>query len=374
MKLAMHVGLAIVLAYACADSSFNGSSGKKSPRSKSPATGDAGESPDPANPSDPDVPSSDDPIPPADQPNPIVEEDPPAQPQPGDQTFTVGTKSGIDIVWTIDNSGSMDNEIAQVDKNFAAFADKISSVADLKIALITCTNSGGLCLSSSTVSKLGSKATVVNVGVGSSNALAITMSTMCPISESDTTFSFGGGKRPTVCGVEAGEPGSFSWESFDLNKSGGKLQNFFRPYSRKVFVVVTDDSAKGITDKHWDTYVSKKFATTGYTYYGFIGIDNSCSVTNRGVPYENLAKKTGGKTYNICESDWKKYFGPMSESLAKEAVRTFTVEQPRPVKITKVYLNGSLLSSSQYTVSGNSVTIAASVTLKDGDKVKIHFE
>src|SRR5690606_28999334 len=54
------------------------------------------------------------------------------------QSFTSSSKkTPIDMVWVIDNSGSMSQNVARVKENFKAFAATLKGEVDIKFALIS---------------------------------------------------------------------------------------------------------------------------------------------------------------------------------------------------------------------------------------------
>jgi hypothetical protein len=42
-----------------------------------------------------------------------------------------------------------------------------------------------------------------------------------------------------------------------------------------------------------------------------------CSIAAPGVAYTNLAEKTGGKVYDICQPDWTEHFNNLASSSAR---------------------------------------------------------
>jgi hypothetical protein len=354
---------------ACSSSSFTGGGGKKGA----------------AKPSKPGDPNSDDGTGTSktgDQDSEEILKNYPPGVQAQEQLYKIGAfKAGVDILWAIDNSGSMSNEIAQVGQNFNKFADHIRSAADLKVGLITCTGtiSNGHCLDASAVS--GSKVELLDVAVMSTNALAVMMSTQCPPDQTYVPDESGTSTAESkVCNYKA-ETSDFSGIKIALvegfsSKAFGAMQNFFRQNTRKIFVVVTDDNAMGIKAKSFEDFSNKKFSTTGFDFYGFIGTSSSsCKVSKVGVEYQTLASGHHGKTYDICITDWSASFNELSKNIARAAQRTFTVDSSSTVKILDVFVNGTeKLSSDKYTVSGNAVTIDDSVLLDPGSTVRIVYQ
>ncbi|MGE0173141.1 MAG: hypothetical protein AB7T49_10160 [Oligoflexales bacterium] len=296
------------------------------------------------------------------------------------KVFVVDTyKSGIDMVWIIDNSGSMSEEIEQVKTNFSRFVTSLSGITDMNVSLITCTGAGmGLCIDPSEFA--AGKVNVINTEVGSYNPLAMLIGALCPPSESIVSET---AEDTTLCGEKAnsdvlednfGLPGEF-WEYINPPVLGS-LDKAFRKDAKKVFVVVSDENSFNFGSSEFKRVADKKLGKDNYSFFGFITMAKevtACSSYIKGTAYIELSKQVNGGVFDICESDWSKNFDTLTKGVTEEARRTFVIEGGFG-KIVSVTLNGRALSSSEYVVSGNSVSIAKEVALAAGAEVRISYE
>jgi hypothetical protein len=369
---------------ACSNSSFNGGAKKGSPKKENKDGGgdatDPGKDPSTTKPRDGDGKIGEQPDNPwgetGEQPDP----DSGYQAGPGEAEFEVGKYRGaVDIVWAIDNSSSMSQEAGQVNKNINAFMSHTSGAADLKLALISCVQSprmgsGSYCVEPGVITKGGDKLTSIDEGVFSHNALAMIMAASCPANQTVIDD-----ENTKICGVSPTDnidPGDEpEVDDVDAEDVAGKLDKWYRPGTRKVFVVVTDDNAEGVAAPIFNTFMKNKLPE-GYSVYGFVGLPtvSTCGIAKVGQTYIDMAKQTSGKSYNICEPDWSGYFDELSKSIIKSVSRIFTVRESRTVKITGVFVDGKKLAPADYIVTSNSVEIKEHITLNPGMIVKITFE
>lgn len=62
----------------------------------------------------------------------------PVAPVIGEETFQiVENKRYLDIIWIVDNSGSMANEIKQVKKNLDLFVDSLEKFSNVQLSLMS---------------------------------------------------------------------------------------------------------------------------------------------------------------------------------------------------------------------------------------------
>lgn len=265
-------------------------------------------------------------------------------------TVQVGQKthSDLDLVWVIDNSGSMTQEIAHVRANLDRFTNSISSQANLKMSLISAAGNDGLRLTLRTDDP--NRFFQINQVVSSTNALRMTAAAFCKDASG-------------VCSIF----------SSSLN---GKLTSFLRENSKKVFVVVSDDESD-IENEQFTAAFRQTFPSQEMTLFGFIGLGASQSPcqARTGERYKRLASETGGETFNICDPDWTPTFSRLAANVLSLVAPVVPLAHPtNQIEITQVILDGQPLSSSQYQVSASGILI--NVELLQPNRVyqvKVHY-
>jgi hypothetical protein len=236
-------------------------------------------------------------------------------------------KPKVDIVFVIDNSGSMGAEMAQVKTNVNAFAQRIGqSGLDYRVIFIVAKASSpaqtGLVLC--VPQPLGGANCAdnlptfrhVNQSVGSTNALSLVLSTY------DSTNA------------------NLAWK--------GNL----RTDSYKVFVVVTDDQSF-MTSSAFDTQLLAKqpagmFGTAAARRYIFHTIAGwkdgtpyltgpTCTgAVNNGSRYQELSRLTGGIIDSVCKTDYSGVLDNIARGTTQRLACELTVPTQANADPTKV--------------------------------------
>lgn len=355
------VALCVNLA-ACNNSGFSGAGGKKV-GAKPPA---------------PASPPADEPEPQQQKPQP----EPVVTPTPtgATETFAVTESEGLlDLVWVIDNSGSMNEEAAQVRDNFSKFLTTVEARADVHVALVSAKAEGsrstGVTLPDAFVQKGGVQ---LEHSVQSNDPLMVAALATCAAAQSsfppfdeNSTSEFMDAK---VCGKSLQVDTFLGGDTYaDVI---GKLSSFFRPQAKPIYVFVTDDEALEVTDQNFVSLVQPALGAQAPAVFAFSGRDNrsGCRISRRGLAYEALAKATGGATYDMCEPDWSANFTELSKSVGAIASLTFTLKGPNVGKIKSVAVDGQQLSVYDYDVNGNVVTLKQASVPKGSKEVVITYD
>lgn len=269
------------------------------------------------------------------------------------ETFSLEfERSAIDMVWVIDNSGSMREEAAQVRTNFGKFVSTLSSATNLKIALIS-QKAGATGVDLGAFSNAPENVQE-DVLVFSNNPLAILASAICPVQNRPINPN---ALVVNVCGRE------FSVTNDEKRRvayadaiytASGKLNGFFRPNAKRVFVSVTDDDAVVINDTNFLDLVKPHLKDTPFMF-SFRGVQSDpatgCTVDAPGLSYDRLSAATGGAGYDICDADWSQHFNKLTESIENIATTSFTLSQAN-VEVIAVRIDGINLSKDLYQVAG----------------------
>lgn len=250
---------------------------------------------------------------------------------------TVAAKAGnpaVDIVWAVDTSGSMGDEIAKIKTNINShFVPIISaSPVDWQVIMVARRGTGNLqvCVDP----PLGGPGCADNpprfhqieCQVESNDALDLLYETYLGM--------------PTI--------GLLPFQFCDFSKP---WKNLARLAAKKVFVVVTDDEASHIfpeptpISQQFDQALladpQQMFGTTSqrnYVMNAIIGMDpnnpsDTCSGPNNsavapGVQYQALASLTGGQLASICEDDWSAIFQSLATGIVDSLACEYVVPSP----------------------------------------------
>lgn len=247
----------------------------------------------------------------------------------------------LDVIWIIDNSGSMSTEAAHVRTNLVNFVQKLSSVNDVQMALISAIGDTGTStrLPATNIPKLE-----INQFVNSNDALVILQSALCPANSSSPE-----------CAAVA---------STTYPAVRGQLSGFLRANSQKVLVIVTDDESR-IAQSSFKSVYDSIYTPSSLNVFGWIGLsaaESPCQAAT-GNQYMALSQSTGGHFYNVCDLDWSQKFNQLANNVVTLVMDTIPLPQEviKAKTIFKVKLNGQELSSSDYSFSSTGIVLSASL-------------
>lgn len=220
-------------------------------------------------------------------------------------------KPPVDVIVSVDQSGSMSDDIANVKANINKLSTFLgASGLDTRVVMIGTVGTGtyDVCvpppLGGANCASNGDKFRTVNRNVQSNDTLSIILSTLT--SPTSTT----------------------EW------------LDFLRPDSIKVFVPITDDDAYSPKAAAFDTQLlaaSEVFGTEDarrYVFYPIVGASafpskTTCGVNavNNGSQYLELATLTKGKWFPICSTN----FGPVFQDMAKAIAATVACDLAVPL-------------------------------------------
>lgn len=230
-------------------------------------------------------------------------------------TEAAAIKPPVDVIMSIDQSGSMSDDIANVKNNVNKLSDFLKKTGlDYRVVMIGTPGTGTFNICVPPPLGVGAPSCAsnppifrsVNQNVQSNDTLKLILSTYSSATGSATAWA-----------------------------------DFLRKDAVKVFVPITDDNAKGVLGADFDTQLLAKpggqFGTAAkrnYVMFPIMGApafpaeSPKCgsNAVNTGPEYIAVAKLTKGKWFPICLTD----FGPVFEEIAKDIATSVACELTIP--------------------------------------------
>jgi hypothetical protein len=283
---------------------------------------------------------------------PAPSQTPVPQPAPGDieETFQLDgeVRSPLDLVWVIDNSGSMTDNIAQVRQNFDAFMNSLASRIDVKIILISkAQGSLGLQLPAAAVAQGGVQ---VDYSVGSNDPALLAAAMSCTVTGSGSSYQF--------CGVPVTVD---SYSGSAARAVSGRIMQAFRPGAARGYVFVTDDESEDMTGPDFIKAVTASAKGVTPKIFSFRGITeqtgSQCDISAVGVQYGVMEQASQGSAFDICVNNWSPSFANLAETIKTQAKSDIILKGNFDPATIKVYLDNQLLQPNEYQIMGNSILI-----------------
>ena len=266
------------------------------------------------------------------------------------QTYTQSEVSILDILWVIDDSGSMNPYQHLLANQISSFFQMFLAAApDFNMSVITTTSPylHGIINSGTPMPEIA-LANMVNVGIMGSGM------------EQGIEMAFQAFSNPTVAG-----PGS----------------NFFRDEASLIVIFVSDERD---WSPPWVTYTQffDALKPAGlFTPYAVIGdYPNGCQGNNGnvsfniefGAGYWDLVNHYNGKWYSICAQDWGLQLQNLGATLSSRA--TYALDYPDPIEDTiTVTVNGQITTDWRYDPMMNAITFRPDHVPEEGKTIEIDY-
>ncbi len=255
----------------------------------------------------------------------------------------------LDILWVVDDSGSMHRFQTNLSTNVGQFVNAFSmSGADYHMGVITTTHANlGSIITSSMTNAEALMANELFVGTHGS-------------------------------GIERGI--GMSFEALNDPTSAGTGGSFFRENATLIVIYVSDEPDGSIGG--WQQYITffENLKPTGqFIPYGVIGdYPNGCSLSNSssniafGEGYWDVIDYFSGYWYSICSTNWGVQLQDIANSMVSR--NKFILEKSNPVEDTiVVYINGQQSYDWQYDEASNSVMFDLDSIPEEGETIEIEY-
>lgn len=208
-----------------------------------------------------------------------------------------------DIIWVIDSSESMDDEIGQVQANINAFASLIdASGVDVRVVMIASKYDDNVEVELPIPIPLPFPIFQSYYGVCVPPPLSSAPG--CPDTDNPPQFV-----HPHV-NVYSTDALTRLFESYAL------FRDVLRPWAKTHIVAVTDDSSE-LSASEFNSRAAA-LAGPGFTdlaFHSIVDITGSTCGDGPGDDYVNLSNSTGGVVQSICLSDWSPIFDALFEEV-----------------------------------------------------------
>jgi len=167
--------------------------------------------------------------------------------------------------------------------------------------------------------------------------------------------------------------GSVNWTQ-DVR---GIISNALRKDAGKIFVFVTDNNPFSFISHHTFIDAAKIFlGDKPIKVFAFINKTNSQCIHEElpvGKTYEALAKATGGRTFDICKSDWSGHFDQLTKDVQNSLHPGFKLDNSSIEKILSVAFNGTTIEGDKFWLDNGIIKIDKDI-LKQNGTVTIKYE
>ena len=263
------------------------------------------------------------------------------------ETHTAEEIAVLDILWVVDDSGSMNRFQTSLSSNIGLFVQAfISTGADYRMAVVTTTYSMiGNIIDGTTPHPDSAIANEVVVGIGGA-------------------------------GMEKGL--EKSREALSDPASAGAGGAFFRTDADLIVIYVSDEPDWGLP---WTTHLSffDSIKPAGhFTPYAVIGDPpGGCSVNGHiradyGEGYWDIVDHYGGKWYSICATDWGVQLEMMANQMSGRTAYELGEENPIDSTIS-VTVNGQITNEWEYDTNTNSVRFLDGKAPDPGQTIEIEY-
>ena len=257
----------------------------------------------------------------------------------------------LDVLWVIDNSGSMNQFQTNLSTNISSFMNAFAATgADYNMSVITTDDyMFGTILTPMTPNVEQALSNLVMTGVSGA-------------------------------GMEKGI--EMSYKALGTATSAGPGSSFFRTNSTLIVIYVSDEQDWSGLWTNYTSFFDSIKPIGQFIPYGVIAdVPNGCQYTmsngalrnlSPGYGYWDLIDYYGGSWYSICAADW----GVQLQDLAGEVTgrRMFGLDEPDPIRETiEVSVNGQVTTNWEYDETTNSVIFADGFVPEEGQTIGIDY-
>ena len=246
----------------------------------------------------------------------------------------------VDIVWIIDQSGSMGSEIAGVKQNMNNFSNYISG-QKIDYRVIVLAKRG-----------TGSKDICIKPPLGGANC--------------------GDSARFKQVSLKVG-----STNELTLFKSNIKsIESFMRPNSLRQIVVVSDDNSS-LSAPAFHAWIKARTGYKDYVFHSIVSLTYTLFCTAKdGKVYIDLSNWTKGLKAHICTANWNSLFTQLSKKVSDVAKTQYKLSKTPLANTIKVQYNNVYVKHGQHWIwdVANSQVVLKGKLPGPGTKIKVCYQ
>jgi hypothetical protein len=258
----------------------------------------------------------------------------------------------VDILWVVDNSGSMHDEQASLASNFDAFISSfVNKDVDFQMAITTTDGRAGYS---------GEPVT------GSIEALNYTSM------QADTNQFMNDFKDMIMVGTRGSgrEMGLVTSYDFFQNYGGSFLRR--DAFLQVIYVSDENDQSPEAVENYVNGIKAEKENAGKVKMHGIVSFTSEGQgVTDGHERYEEATSATSGDLYDI-DGDFYQSLLTLGEKIV-ELVNSFPLNKIPEVSSIKVYVNGIESSDWVYHADGNTIKFNEGKLPEDGDKIQVKY-
>ena len=220
-------------------------------------------------------------------------------------TFTYGvTARAVDIVFIIDQSGSMSQEISSVKAYLNQFSSYIAGVKiDYRVIMLA---------------KRGTSTYYICIPppLGGANCADNTR-----YKQVDQLIN--------------------SWDSLKQYQAhAATIEGFMRKNSLRQIVEITDDRSYYVTAAAFNSWIKARPGYSDYIFHSIVGLNPGGCVASVGQQYIDLSNMTKGMKFHICNANWNSLFQQLGKSVAGSATAQYPLTKTPLLNKVDVTYNG----------------------------------
>jgi hypothetical protein len=284
-------------------------------------------------------------------------------------------KPKVDVLWVVDNSGSMFEEQTALTANFTSFIQFAEAQQiDYQIGV-----------TSTDVDPTGAQGhlitcTAPDVCMNNGPNQIVTPQTQ---PSPEQVFSLNANLGTFGSGFEQGLEGAYLALSNPLINTANA--GFLRQDAVLSVIVVSDeeDQSPQTVDFYTNFFLSiKGFRNTNlFTFSAIVGdAPTGCATAQEGLRYIEVAHRTGGVFQSICSSDWSRSLEELSTTAFGFKSRFFLANQP-VITTVHVYIDGVEVAAVSpegtinwtYDYSTNSINFSPFATPEPGAEIRVEY-
>ena len=267
------------------------------------------------------------------------------------ETFSTPGAPPVDVLITIDQSGSMEQDnVDDVQNGFPAFVQELQAISDWQLMLVT--NPYNACATGG----------IINGNTPNAANLLVDNAFNVQHNDNDDNFSVVGETEKLL---------KLSSRALDNAGAGGCNAGFLRPGALLHIITISDEpeqstqSAASWVSEFENHVVDPSLVKVS----GVLDLNGTCGLG--AGKYTDAVALTGGASLNICNANWGANFTDIASAVL-DGLQSYPLADPADADTIVVTVNG--VETTDITYEPNSQTVNVnSPTIGEGDEVVIDY-